>query len=118
MSKDQDLKALFGQMAQQDLDHFTAPSFTEVIKEANPKAKPLKSRVKVRPLWYYSAAVAAAICLGYFVFASPGATPVNALDYDLSLEVMEPQPDPLLTDNSSLFLWESSTDFLIKDFND
>lgn len=107
-TEDDDIKAFFADMRKDDMQH-EIPKFEEVF----PKKRPSR-------MWYMlPVSIAASLIVGFGVWTNTSER-ITPEEDELVIIIgdQETTTETLLTDDISVFSWESSTAALINDFND
>ncbi len=107
-TEDDDIKAFFADMRKDDRQH-EIPKFEEMF----PKKRPSR-------MWYMlPVSIAASLIVGFGVFThTPEGNTLEEDELVISIGDQETTTETLLSTDTSVFSWESSTASLINDFND
>lgn len=105
--EDDDIKAFFAEMRKEDTKH-TIPEFEDLL----PKKK--TSRIR----YIIPMGIAASLIVGFGIWTDTTETITEENELVITIESQEITTETLLSDDISVFSWESSTASLINDFND
>lgn len=106
-TEDDDIKAFFADMRRDDMQH-TIPKFEEML----PKKRPSR-------MWYMlPVSVAASLIVGFGVWTNTSEVKTTEEELIITIGDQETTTETLLSADTSVFSWESSTASLINDFND
>lgn len=106
-TENKEIKSFFDDMRKEDLKN-TIPDFEAVF--------PQKRKSKIR--YIIPVGIAASLIVGFGIWNKKPETITEEETLVISLENQETTTDVLLSDDLSVFDWESSTASLINDFND
>lgn len=106
-TEDHDIKSFFAEMRKKDRQQ-PIPEFEKIL----PKKKSLIIR------YIIPVSIAASLIVGFGIWANISKNIPQEETIVITIESEETHTESLLTDNMSIFSWESQTDALINDFND
>ncbi len=106
-TEDNDIKAFFEDMRKEDTQYMI-PKFEDVLPE--------KRASKIR--YIIPLGIAASLIFGFSIWTKTPKTIIEEDELVITIESQETATETLLTDDISIFSWESPTASLINDFND
>lgn len=103
----QEIKSFFEEMRKEDLKN-KIPEFEDMF----PKKRPSSLR------YIIPVSIAASLILGFSIWTKTPETVIPEDELVIAIENADTTTETLLTKETSVFSWESSTASLINDFND